>query len=248
MPRTARMVSESGFLHIMMRGVNKQPIFHEKEDYEYFIYLMGKTKEKSAISLHAFCLLPNHVHLLLRSLDQKPGEYIKHIGISYAQHYNKVNNRVGHLFQNRYKSEVIDTDEYLMAVTRYIHYNPVKAGLAALPEEYPWSSYPEYLGTGILTDTQFLLSLFGSKKALMNFHKQLPEENIMDTDIPSRMSLEEMAYVIHELLPVEEFKKLNFEKQEKQIRMLRLKTKASIRQLEYALQTGKHFIIKALKE
>jgi len=248
MPRTARMLSESGFLHIMMRGVNKQPIFHENDDYEYFIHLMQKTKEKSTVTLHAFCLLPNHVHLLLRSLDQKPGDFIQHIGVSYAQHYNKINERVGHLFQDRYKSEIIDTDEYFMTALRYIHFNPVKAGLAKLPELYTWSSYPEFLGTSTLTDTQFALSLFGSKKALINFHKQMPEESFMDMDDPTRMSFEEMAKVIYALQPLDQFKKLSLEKQERQIRLIRLKTKASIRQLEYALQIGKHYIVKALKE
>lgn len=248
MPRTARSISESGFLHIMIRGLNKQLIFHENNDYEYFIYLMNKTKEKCDVSLHAYCLLPNHAHILLRSLDKQPGKYIQHIGTSYAQHYNKVNERVGHLFQDRYKSEMINTDEYFMAALRYIHYNPVKAGLVKQPEQYSWSSYPEYIGTNTLTDTQFALSLFGSKKSLINYHKELPNENFMDLNEPNKMSYQEMANLIYSIFPIEEFKKLSPEKQEQQIRSIRLKTKATIRQLEYALQISKHYIVKAMKQ
>ena len=160
MPRRARKRSHSGIYHIMLRGINKQRIFHEEADYENFIAALKYAKEICGYQLYAWCLMPNHIHLLMR---EKPdgetvGQIMKRIGAKYVYWYNLRYERNGPLFQDRFKSEAVDDDGYFLTVLRYIHRNPVKAGITARLEDYPYSSYTAYLkeeGMG-LADTEAL--------------------------------------------------------------------------------------------
>ena len=129
MPRQARRLSESGIYHIMLRGINRQQIFEDPEDYDKFIDVLKACKEVSGFEIYAYCLMGNHIHLLIKP-DKEPLELIfKRIGSRYVYWYNWKYNRTGHLFQDRFKSEPVDSDEYFLTVLRYIHCNPVKSGL-----------------------------------------------------------------------------------------------------------------------
>lgn len=159
MPRNARMKSESGIYHIMVRGINRQNIFTDTADRYKFLDIVQQYKAKCGYSLFAYCLMDNHVHLILKEGEEPLEGLMKRIGVSYVSWYNGKHNRIGHLFQDRYKSEVIEDDRYMLEVIRYVHQNPVKAGITAEPGSYPWSSYTEYLGTAHITDTAFILGM-----------------------------------------------------------------------------------------
>ena len=127
MPRQPRRKSESGIYHIMLRGINQQTIFEDDADYRRFLDTLEKYKAVSGYTVFAYCLMSNHVHLLLKVADEDLDMIMKRIGGSYVFWYNWKYSRRGHLFQDRFKSEPVETDPYFLAVLRYIHQNPVKA-------------------------------------------------------------------------------------------------------------------------
>jgi len=132
--RGAREKSGSGIYHIMLRGINQQDIFEDDEDRQRFIKTLGRVKKETDIEIFAYCLMNNHIHLLIKEKNDEVSKIIKKIGTSYVYYFNWKNERSGHLFQDRYKSEVVESDEYLYTVIRYIHHNPVKAGLSGLAD------------------------------------------------------------------------------------------------------------------
>jgi len=164
MPRKARDKSESGIYHIMLRGINKQSIFEDDEDREKFLQILTECKEICKFQLFAYCIMGNHIHLLIK-VEKEPLEQIfKRIGARYVYWYNWKYRRCGHLFQDRYKSEPIEDDSYFLIVLRYILQNPVKVGLCQTLEEYKWSSYNDYINEKGITDIDFGLNILSSKK------------------------------------------------------------------------------------
>jgi len=147
-----------------MRGINRQTIFLDEEDAAKFIYTLIKIQKKSNLTIYAYCLMSNHVHLLIKEGNEDLGIAIKRIGASYVYWYNLKYERCGHLFQDRYRSEPVEDDRYFLAVLRYIHQNPLQAGLVNDIASYPWSSYQEYLGKPKLIETNFVLGYFDSNK------------------------------------------------------------------------------------
>lgn len=166
MSRPPREQSESAIYHVMLRGNEKRDIFLDDEDRVRFIDILRIKRLENGFELYAFCLMNNHVHLLINEMESSIARIMKCINVSYAFYFNKKYNRVGHLFQDRFRSEVIDMDNYLLFAARYIHNNPVKAGIVDSPEKYEWSSYGSYLGrkpiTG-LVDTSLILEMFSGK-------------------------------------------------------------------------------------
>ena len=154
MSRKARLASDSGIYHVMLRGVNRQDIFECDKDYLKFMSLMeraaypvdetGKPAEPLLV-FYAYCLMPNHVHLLVK--EQKHcsiSDAMKSISISYAYYFNQKYEHVGHLFQDRFRSETVNDMEYFVQLLRYIHQNPVAGGLVRDVRDYRWSSWREY--------------------------------------------------------------------------------------------------------
>ncbi|RCX08178.1 REP element-mobilizing transposase RayT [Anaerobacterium chartisolvens] len=168
MPRIARQKSESGIYHIMLRGANRQEIFHDDEDCRRFLETLDRYKKKSGVKVYGWCLMGNHVHLLLGEGKEDISITMKRIGVSYVWFYNWKYKTIGHLFQDRYKSENIEKDEYLMAAVRYIHQNPVKAGIAARMDEWKWSSIQGYYGKpsypAMLLDSGLILGMLSENK------------------------------------------------------------------------------------
>ncbi|SHK46794.1 transposase, partial [Paramaledivibacter caminithermalis] len=142
MGREKRKRSITGIYHIMLRGIDGQNIFIDDEDREKFMKALFKAKGQ--FLLYGYCLMDNHVHLLIKE-DEEIGTSIKRITVGCVQWHNNKYGRVGHLFQNRYKSEVVESEFYLLVLLRYIHQNPVKAKIVKTISEYKWSSYNNYI-------------------------------------------------------------------------------------------------------
>ncbi len=140
MPRRPRQLAESEIYHAMVRGVNRDAIFLEDEDFERFLHALALTKEASGCSILAYCLMTNHVHLVIRTGPEPIGTVMKRLGVRYASWFNRKYGRVGHVFQDRFRSLPVEDDEYFVALLRYVWRNPVEAGLAGRPEDYRWSS------------------------------------------------------------------------------------------------------------
>ena len=173
MPRIGREQSGTGIYHVMLRGINRQDIFEEPEDYWSFIKILFAVQERleddlvtrtTTCHIYAYCLMPNHVHLLLCEKNWTLGEVVKSIAASYAFFYNKKYGRIGHLFQDRFKSEPCNDSNYFMTLFRYIHQNPVKAGLVSMAGDYNYSSWGnDYLGkaTLLVCHTQSAINRYG---------------------------------------------------------------------------------------
>jgi len=168
MPRKARVLSSTSIYHVMIRGNRKQDIFLEDDDRFRFIKILEKIKRKEEYELYAFCLMNNHVHLLIKEKNERLSRIMKRINISYANYFNQKYQQIGHLFQDRYKSEPIENESYLLAVLSYIHNNPVDAFIVKNLEEYPWSSYCIYTKESsqqaFLIEREDILSLFSPDK------------------------------------------------------------------------------------
>lgn len=162
MPRGARKKSSTGIYHVMLRGINRQIIFEDHEDYEKLLQILKDYKEECGYKIYAYCLMSNHMHFLIEEGKEELGIVFRRIGAKYVYWYNWKYERSGHLFQDRYKSEAVENDRYFLTVLRYIHQNPVKAGIEEDIAGYPWSSYKEYTGRSRFCDTAFPLSLFAT--------------------------------------------------------------------------------------
>ncbi len=189
MPRQARKKSLSNIYHVMLRGINRQLIFENDGDRRQFMLILTECKEVSGFRLHAFCLMPNHIHLLIEPAEESLEVIFKRIGSRYATWYNRKHQRVGHLFQDRFRSENVETDQYYMTVLRYILQNPMKAGMESRPGTYRWSSYFAYdKGAGSVTDTEYAENMFGSRETLIRFVQQNSDETALDdTDFDWRI-------------------------------------------------------------
>lgn len=167
MPRVARVkYSSEALYHISERGNERRAIFHDDADRIRFLDIVRRNQAKYGFGIYAYCLMTNHLHLLVASHGADISQVMKSINISYVIYFNRKYQRCGHLFQDRFKSEPVDSNEYAMEVSRYIHLNPVRAGMVSNETicEYPWSSYPHYVHTGVSgylpVDTEFILGLF----------------------------------------------------------------------------------------
>lgn len=159
MPRQRRQMAESGIYHVMLRGVNRDVIFLEDEDRVRFLHALARTREVSGCLVLAYCLMDNHVHLVLRTAGEPIGTVVKRLGIRYAGWFNTKYGRVGYLFQDRFKSVPVETDAQLTVLVRYVWNNPVEAGLVARAEQFPWSSRRFLLGGSTLVDVAELEKL-----------------------------------------------------------------------------------------
>lgn len=192
MPRVSRIVSDSGVYHVMVRGINKQDIFQDTEDRIIFLKKFKTAKERSECKVYAYCLMSNHVHLLIAEGEESIGQIMKRLGTAYAYWYNNKYNRVGHLFQGRFRSEPINVDAYFLVALRYIHQNPVKAGIVQDCSDYPWSSYNEYINSGKpskgITDTGLGLDMAGGLKQFAEFHQDYDSSDMIDIEDDNKIT------------------------------------------------------------
>ncbi|MGI5920551.1 MAG: transposase [Syntrophomonadaceae bacterium] len=168
MPRTQRVRGEFSTYHVVQRGNERKNIFRNHNDKTRFLEILARAKEKYNFLVYAYCLMDNHVHLVIADNGNDISKLIKSINVSYVIYFNRIYQRCGHLFQDRFKSELIDNDSYLLEVSRYIHNNPVKAHIVEKPGDFQWSSYNIYLGKAVdnlnLLDTNKVLGWFSDNK------------------------------------------------------------------------------------
>ena len=166
MPRHTRILSENKMYHIVLKGINSNNIFLSDNDYKLFLKYFKEACVDYNVEIIAYCLMSNHVHFILKFGSEHMAEMFKSFGAKYVPKYNYNHSKTGPLFNGRYYSSPINDDDYLFAVLRYIHYNPVNAGICATPGDYNWSSYNDYLYhnknivdisfiESILTDSEF---------------------------------------------------------------------------------------------
>ena len=188
MARALRIEYPGAFYHLMHRGNAGSDIFKSERDRERFLEYLGKAVERYELRIHSYCLMTNHYHLLVETAQPNLSQAIKWINVSYAAYFNRKRKRSGHLFQGRYKAILIDADEYLTHLSRYIHLNPKRARMVEDLKDHPWSSYPVfggYVKAPEWLETSWLLSLFGkdhkqAKKNYRSFVESVQNEEIED--------------------------------------------------------------------
>ena len=191
-----RKECESEIYHVISRGTGRQLVFEDNEDRNFFIDLLVRYAGKASVEIYAWCLMGNHIHLLLHAPMARISECMKRLCGQYAQRFNTRHGRVGHLFQARFRSEPVADDPYLITVVSYIHYNPQRSNLAS-QETYRWSSYGEYF-TNVpnVCKIDFALSLFGGIEHFLRFHEPQRDqmflhERIMDVGTSGPMKDDE---------------------------------------------------------
>jgi putative transposase len=166
MTRPLRIQYPGAFYHVTSRGIERKDIFRSIADRERFLgYLELATRRYGAV-IHAYCLLSNHYHLLLETPEGNLAEIMRHINGAYTTHFNIKRKRAGHLFQGRYKAILVEADTYAVELSRYIHLNPLRAGMVKVPKDYRWSSYAAYIGVAEPAPwlkTDFILGLLSQK-------------------------------------------------------------------------------------
>ena len=168
MARKPRIHFPGAVYHVIMRGNAGQNVLQEDQDYLRFYRLIEEGQKRYAHRIHAFCLMPNHVHIVIQVGETPLSRIIQNLSQRYTLWINRKHEKSGHVFQGRYKAIVIDVDSYLLELIRYIHLNPVRAGLVSLPEHYPWSSdksYTDEIKHSWLT-TDWVLSKFSDNRTL----------------------------------------------------------------------------------
>lgn len=178
MPRTARKQSRTGIYHIMLRGINQQTIFEDETDKHQFLRTLKRYKELCHFKIYSYCIMDNHVHLLLEEGEESVSHSMKRISSSYVYWYNLKYDRHGHLFQGRFNSECVNDMEYFLTVVRYIHQNPLKAAVVGNVWDSKWTSIHAYLGgRSDLVDTEKYLALLALDDATaLRRYKILMEE------------------------------------------------------------------------
>ena len=188
MARQARKLSETGIYHIMLQSVNQQQIFEDDEDYKKLLKIIAECKEISGFKLYAYCLMGNHFHLLIKQEDESLDTIFRRICGKFVYWYNVKYDRSGHLFQGRFRSEPVEDDAYLLTVLRYIHQNPVKAGLCEDVSEYTYSSFNEYMEDGYLIDHDFIFGLLPLSE-FERFNKTICQENCLDVSLNKKIRM-----------------------------------------------------------
>jgi REP element-mobilizing transposase RayT len=163
MPRKPRVHFKGALYHVIVRGNNKDYIFSEEKDKKEYLNVIKRYKDKYNFILYAYCIMDNHAHLLIEVKDTPLSKIMQGIQQVYTQRYNIRKNRTGHVFEQRYKALLCNKDKYLIELIRYIHQNPLKAGLKK-GIKYKWSSHNEYMGAKKITDIEYPLSIFSSNK------------------------------------------------------------------------------------
>ena len=179
MGRPLRIEYPDAHYHVTSRGNERKDVFKSQKDREQFLSYLESAVSRYDAVIHAYCLMSNHFHLLLKTPSSNLSKIMQHINGAYTSYFNAKRKRSGHLFQGRYKAIVIEVDEYIQELSRYIHLNPVRANMVARPEEYRWSSYLDYIGVRKHPDwleTSCILDYFGTAEERFGKYQGFVEE------------------------------------------------------------------------
>lgn len=255
MPRTKRKISYTKVYHIILRGINKQDIFLETDDYYKFLDVLKETKIKYKYEIYSYCLMNNHAHLIIFDKTDNLSKIMQSIEISYSIYFNRKYNRVGHLFQNRFLSKEIQEKEYLKMACRYIHQNPLKAKIGRI-EEYKWSSYKEYIIKKLIINPKVILSIFASneeeaKNEFIKFHGTESEKEICDLieyEMKEKITDEQLIKYICELIDIDNISKIsefNIEKRNEILLKIKENKKLTCTQIARVLGINRKIIERA---
>lgn len=188
MARPLRIAFPGAFYHVTSRGNEQKDVFKNQRDREKFLEYLASATERYGAVIHAYCLLSNHYHLLLETPAGNLSQIMRHINGAYTTYFNVKRKRFGHLFQGRFKAILIEADEYATGLSRYIHLNPVRAGMAERPEDYRWSSYRSYIGQTAAPEwlkTGMVLDYFGRNIKVASKKYRTFVEDILGTEYES---------------------------------------------------------------
>jgi REP element-mobilizing transposase RayT len=165
MARRPRIFAPGLLYHVIVRGNQRRTTFRSDDDYQAYLERLAIYRAKFSLRIYAYCLMPNHVHLLVESGSTPLAKFMQGLQQSYTQYFNRRYRKVGHLFQGRYKAIICDRDKYLLALVRYIHLNPVRAGLSKRPERYGYSGHRSYLNSAAakIVEAGPILRLLGGR-------------------------------------------------------------------------------------
>lgn len=166
MPRLSRRLSASGFYHVIIRGNGRQVLFEDDADRHRFLDLLHSKVSESSMAILAWCLMSNHVHLVVADTAAELSRVFHKICCAYAQYFNTRGSHVGHVFQDRFASRAIESEAYLLRAIRYVHDNPAKAGICPA-SSYEWSSFREYVSSPVITDTTIVLDMLGGSEGFL---------------------------------------------------------------------------------
>ena len=197
MPRTARLTYPGGFYHIFNRSLEKKTIFKQSRDYIKLLDKLTDLIHEGDWIIYAYCLMPNHYHFLIEEKKMPISKLMGRLLTSYGVYFNKKYHRQGPLFQDRFKSKLIQKDNYFLKVSRYIHLNPVNAGLTENPENYPYSSLKEYLGNSKreIINLDKVTTLLGERKTRIKDYLEFIKEG-MTLDLEEYNPFNNMKEVI----------------------------------------------------
>lgn len=231
MPRAARKKSATGIYHIMVRAINREYIYQDEIDKDKFLEMMEKVKKDTKFELYAYCLMDNHAHFLIKENEISISEIMKKLCGNYGAWYNYRHHRIGHVFQDRFKSEIIESNTYFITVLKYILNNPVKANIIEEAQEYKWSSYSEYIKKKTITDVEFFLKMLDTneRKAKKYFKEEMKKEEEKPVHLTiekRRRTDKEAEEMIQEEMKKQEIKSLgeaSLEKKMVLVKALKLK-------------------------
>lgn len=240
----------SGIYHVMLRGIDRQQIFEDTQDYLFFLQIVQECREQCGFKLYAYCLMGNHVHMLIKVQADGVETIFKRIAGRYVYWYNIKYQRVGHLFQDRFKSEPVEDDAYFLIVLRYIHQNPVKAKLCSKPGDYRYSSYADYLADGAAVDTDFALQML-PREEFVQFNNEANTDTCLEITKPGRRAVTDeqargIIWKISHCQTITEFQSLDEAKKRRCIRKVHEKG-VSIRQLSRLTGISKGMVEKWIK-
>lgn len=198
MARRARVHFPGALYHVISRGNRRQTIYKDDEDRHRFQVLLGEMVERHSVTLYSYVLMPNHFHLLLEVGRTPLSKGMQILLYRYTRHYNQRYRKIGHLFQGRYQAILCDRNSYMMELIRYLHLNPVRAGLISDPSRYRWSSHGEYLRgkstTGLALD--HALALWGARRGqAMRSYRQFIHDGMRDGHRQEYYEVKEQQYL-----------------------------------------------------
>lgn len=251
MARQARKRSNTGIYHVFLRGIDKRDIFLDDEDRETFINNIIKAKKLGNFLILGYCLMDNHVHILIKE-NEEIGTSIKRILVGYVGWHNNKYERTGHLFQNRFKSEPVETDSYLITVLRYIHQNPIKAGLVKKIEDYTWSSYQHYIfgyyNENTFVDTQLIKDYFATVEEFIKYMNTENNDQCLDYIPNKKINDDSFKKIIQKKYEIDNMNKLSVEDRNRLINTIYNEMDISIRQLSRVLGVGKTIVENTLRK
>lgn len=250
MPRGPRKHSEQGFYHVIIKGAGNQIIFEDEADYEEFLRIMRRARDKFSLVVLAWCLMSNHVHLLVEDTEEELSRYVHFVSTTYARYFNERWGHVGHVFLSRFKSVPIGSDAQLLVTLRYVLRNPSKAGMAD-HRSYRWSSYSEYVGSvpADLSETSLLLDMLDGVSGFLRFvndPEAAPYYPRTSARIPDEDAKEAASAAIWPE-PLDGLKTLPSEKRATHLRRLG-EAGLSIKQIGRLTGLGRYVIEKALHQ